>query len=391
MKSKDFLDEISGKSINFLVGAGASSGVVPTLWIESINKSYEDILSSQEYSEEQKNVLYYLWFTLWIRKTKISEKTSHNADILKSYCDFIDNLVRITNNEGYDKQKRVNIFTSNYDTFFELSFDNHAINNRLCFLNDGSRGFINKHMSTEDFYLSMSHSGMSDSFQRSIPMINLIKLHGSVTWVKDSDRIKVSIENEKFNDLVENNDKINDKIEGLGAINTLDSDLSSNFSIDTLETYLQDGSFTEEDLIDKIDRLNVLLGPDFEDFKILYDNLPVVNPTKRKFQETVFEQHYYQMLRLLSFELEKKNTVLIVFGFSFADEHILEIVRRSMVNPQLKIYVISYDEKSQQNAKRLLGNETRIEYLPKFNNTNPATIVTGNFEYLNSLLDGQRG
>ena len=71
-----------------------------------------------------------------------------------------------------------------------------------------------------------------------------------------------------------------------------------------------------------------------ESFYNLYKNFPVVNPTKEKFSDTVFQQHYYQLLRMLSFELEKQDSVLVVFGFSFADEHILEIVRRSIVNPK---------------------------------------------------------
>ena len=37
-----------------------------------------------------------------------------------------------------------------------------------------------------------------------------------------------------------------------------------------------------------------------------YRNFPVVNPTKEKFSDTVFQQHYYQLLRMLSFELENK-------------------------------------------------------------------------------------
>ncbi|MBJ6874306.1 hypothetical protein JG625_18730, partial [Vibrio cholerae] len=30
-----------------------------------------------------------------------------------------------------------------------------------------------------------------------------------------------------------------------------------------------------------------------------YNKLPIVNPTKWKFHETVFDEHYYQMLRLM--------------------------------------------------------------------------------------------
>ncbi|WP_369944530.1 hypothetical protein [Xanthomonas medicagonis] len=69
-----------------------------------------------------------------------------------------------------------------------------------------------------------------------------------------------------------------------------------------------------------------------------------MNPTKWKFHETVFEEHYYQMLRMLSFELERENSVLITFGFSFADEHILNLVKRSLSNPQLMVFVTCFNE-----------------------------------------------
>ena len=74
-----------------------------------------------------------------------------------------------------------------------------------------------------------------------------------------------------------------------------------------------------------------------------YELMPIVNPTKWKFHETVYEEHYYQMLRLLSYELEKPNAVLISFGFSFADEHILNLVMRSLSNPRLHVFVCCFN------------------------------------------------
>nr|WP_246217603.1 hypothetical protein [Paraburkholderia panacisoli] len=50
------------------------------------------------------------------------------------------------------------------------------------------------------------------------------------------------------------------------------------------------------------------------------------------------------MLRLLSYELEKPNAVLITFGFSFADEHILNLVMRSLSNPGLQVFVCCFNK-----------------------------------------------
>src|SRR5260221_8105593 len=71
----------------------------------------------------------------------------------------------------------------------------------------------------------------------------------------------------------------------------------------------------------------------------LFPYTTLFRSTKWKFHETVYEEHYYQMLRLLSYELEKPNAVLITFGFSFADEHILNLVMRSLSNPGLQVFV----------------------------------------------------
>src|SRR5690606_12391415 len=75
-----------------------------------------------------------------------------------------------------------------------------------------------------------------------------------------------------------------------------------------------------------------------------YKKIPIVNPTKWKFHETVFEEAYYQILRHLSFELERPNSILVTFGFSFADEHILSLVQRSLSNPTLTLYVCCFNE-----------------------------------------------
>ncbi|HHQ1157152.1 TPA: hypothetical protein ACSKO9_002892, partial [Listeria innocua] len=208
----NFLDEINGKNINFLIGSGASAGIIPTLWIDAFSRSFEELLTSKEYDEKQKIVLYYLWFILWVKKTQILEIDDQSKEFVEKYEIFISNLISLSNRDGFDKPKRVNIFTTNYDTLFELSFDKLASQNRLTFFNDGSRGFLKKYVSSENFYITAAHSGISDGFQRSIPTINLIKLHGSVTWKKDNEKIEMSLENRIFEELLKVAEEVNEKI-----------------------------------------------------------------------------------------------------------------------------------------------------------------------------------
>ena len=68
-KSLEFNEILSGKNINFLIGAGASATAYKTLNIlndKSNNTSLEDLLSSEEISDDNKKILYYWYFKEWI-------------------------------------------------------------------------------------------------------------------------------------------------------------------------------------------------------------------------------------------------------------------------------------------------------------------------------------
>lgn len=389
MNSDQFLKDIQGKNINFLIGSGASFGVIPTLWVQSLNMSFEDLLTSSEFEESQKKVLYFIWFELWIRKTKVVDfdksDMTHNQ-----YKRFIQNLIDFLNNEGFDRPKRVNIFTSNYDTLFEMTFDELSRENRLTYFNDGSRGFFKKYISTENYHLKISHSGMSDSFQREIPTINLLKIHGSVTWCNVNNEIEVNIENKAYKNLCDSSDEIKKIITDFND-NSSTSEDEKLLDPEKYEEFILYGSLDEKQLSDELAAIYKEAYEKVDSFYKLYKNFPVVNPTKEKFSDTVFQQHYYQLLRMLSFELEKQDSVLVVFGFSFADEHILEIVRRSIVNPKIKIYVIAFNKDAQAQIESKLGDlgGNIIEYLPSSSSPDGQEIK-GNFSYLNSLFDGKR-
>ena len=94
------------------------------------------------------------------------------------------------------------------------------------------------------------------------------------------------------------------------------------------------------------------------------------------------------MIRSFSYELERKNSVLIVFGFSFADEHIRELFLRSLLNPTLKVYIICFNKDTKEKMKVLLGNSTNITYLPN-KWTHNGSALAGDIEYLKHLLRGK--
>lgn len=83
----------------------------------------------------------------------------------------------------------------------------------------------------------------------------------------------------------------------------------------------------------------------------------LVNPAKQKFADTVLGLTYYELLRLFANELDRNNALLIAFGFSFADEHILEITKRALENPKLMVWICCYCE-DDLNTCRILFNAT---------------------------------
>ena len=57
-------------------------------------------------------------------------------------------------------------------------------------------------------------------------------------------------------------------------------------------------------------------------------------------------------MRLYSNALEKENSVLFVVGFSFADEHIATLTRRSAENnPTLKVIIFAYCDEEEESFK----------------------------------------
>ena len=76
------------------------------------------------------------------------------------------------------------------------------------------------------------------------------------------------------------------------------------------------------------------------------------------------------MLKHLCFELEKPNSILITFGFSFADEHILNMVKRSLSNPTLQMFVCCYNDKEYETLKEIFNSFNNVEFIRHVNNLN---------------------
>jgi len=337
--------KLHDKNINFLIGSGASASYIPTLKIND-NKTYEDILTDDNYSEI-KNFIYYQYYKNILKKSfcLVPEDPIMRTTRLKTlsaYQKFIDNIVHLINKKGANQIRRANIFTTNYDLFFENASDRSLRNSTNFIFNDGARGLNKRYLQISNFHTSTWHQGTNDLYKFEIPTINLIKMHGSVSWNKIND------------EKIEVNYPINFPTELEIELDVLDI----NTAVDLVDFFsiAQTGK----------ESLN-LEGKDeeaLERFRVEYNKLAIVNPTKTKFEETVFQQHYYQSLRLLSYELEKPQTVLICFGFSFKDEHIREIISRSLSNPSLIVYVFCYKNSDKYTIGELISNKKVIFIYP---------------------------
>ena len=361
---------IRGKNVNFLIGAGASVPMYPSLSFGKEFPSFEDVASHINISKQAKLVLYIYYFLRWIEPMGVSgeefRRKYSDDKVFLNYKKLIEFFYDYLQCESNETPKRINVFSTNYDLLFERAFDDFLFNNPLIYFNDGSRGVFTKYVSNKNFYLNVTHSGYNDNYRREVPTVNLFKLHGSLSWKLFKERIIVSEKNDIIIKIKEFINELNINLKQVDDIVTNSKNEDVNVFVETLNRNVSELQLDDELL---------------NDFYNAYSELPIINPNKYKFFETVSEQHYYQSIRSFSYELERKQSILIVFGFSFADEHIRDIFERSLLNPELQVILISYDEEGQKVMKELFGGYKNITFLPENINN-----CKGDFNYLLSLL-----
>jgi hypothetical protein len=89
----------------------------------------------------------------------------------------------------------------------------------------------------------------------------------------------------------------------------------------------------------------------------------IILPNLRKFHTTLTDRIYYDLLRLFSKAFDRENAVLMTFGFSFADEHILDVTRRGLRNPTSQLIIFSYDDKSAADYKSKFEKHRNVTIL----------------------------
>jgi hypothetical protein len=354
---KKFVELLTGNRVNLLIGAGTSSDIIPTLSIPGTNLSLVDLLESEQIIQENREKLIVYYYHKWVLAGETQNIRKHICyeEVLNEYVEFILSLINFLSNESTNSPRRINIFTTNFDPVFEMVFDEILEKDEVdCFFCDGGRGFVKRRFSTKNFYLNVTHSGYFDKYKREIPTINLLKMHGSITWMNTSGLIEFDPTDSTY--VIK---KINKAVEIIGkdAIDLIDEAI---YSKNTSENGNNNQPFTEiNSRLNQVEVEKKKLGASLNELK----DLPIINPMSWKFEHTVFDENYYQLIRSLSYELENENSVLIALGSSFSDPHINNIIKRSLTNPKLLPIFICYDKESLEKIKKEFPNK-QCRFLP---------------------------
>jgi len=324
---------IENGNINFLVGSGISSKYLSVLG--NIEVLLTELKFESRFDDQQKKVI-----KVSILKKFFDEVIVKNINLLGDCTDptantvidtyieclrlWIDILLKRRNGL---LNKQANIFTSNYDVFFEKAFDQLGVE-----FNDGFTGRFVQLFKTSNFSKLIFKKSLQYGNIAEIPLFNLFKVHGSLTWCKEGQNVVYS---------------------DLSIVKKIQQDFK-----DLTDLIPIDGSWKKasEIVIDTTKKYSVTTR--MQEFLDRYGNLAIINPTKLKFEDSVLDCNFYDLLRIFSNELEKENTALFVFGFSFADEHIAKIVKRAVdSNPTLKVYIFAFDYSAKDEITVNIGSD----------------------------------
>lgn len=278
--NKEFKEIIQSGHINLLIGSGCSLDYLTTL-NDIENRMNEDATKEQAQKEyfqlinKSKSVLDESLETVVTEQEKLTQTRKNYDSFLNLWANIISSRsLHIVN-------KQINIFTTNFDMFIEDSCERLGIP-----YNDGFSGQIKPVFSVANFNKVQKYKSLQFDNTSDVPLFNIIKLHGSLSWREDGGKITYS-----------------------------------------------DGAHIKSDLGTKA-------GAEFVEG---YKKIAVINPNAEKHFETVLDTNYASMLRKFTLELEKENSVLLIMGFSLADKHIKNLLYGVMqTNPTLIVIFFSY-------------------------------------------------
>lgn len=327
---------IQSAHVNFLYGSGLSRPYLSVLgriekWLTELNEMRQSKENNTEFTIVEASVLkQYFDTVIFPNYSPTGKEYEITIDQYRRFLSIWNGILNKRNNSLISKQ--INLFTTNIDILLERAAMGHGVE-----LNDGFQGSIEQVFEEDSFQKTISKTSLHFQNVTDIPVFNLIKIHGSINWREEDDYIKNDIGLKALADIKTALDKIDKE----NFISTTRTDAAGN----TIER-----SLTE--MLGEADNMFWVNKNDYDVFFDAYRKLVMINPTKRKFKESVVDHHFYELMRQYSNNLEKENTLLFVSGFSFADEHITDITLRSAnTNPTLQVIVFAFSDSDGETIK----------------------------------------
>ena len=327
---------IESSNINFLIGSGISHP-----FLEILNTIEDDLTTAEDDNNEDRvaELKKEYFEKCMLGNLEIVDEVDNETkdQVLNNYQSFYKAInYLLLKREDTILTKQVNIFTTNIDIFSEKALEESEIE-----FNDGFSGRFNPRYNAINF--KKSYFKKSSHFENTseIPIFNILKLHGSLSWKQGNENI------------------------------LLDKEL----------THIRD---VQEQIEDDI------LEEEQDAFFEKYSKLMIINPTKQKFEDTVLKRLYYDLFRIYSNELEKENSILFVMGFSFADEHIQSLTLQVVnSNPTLIVYIFSHSS-TENEIFELMKNSAKnknIKILYPINEETKYDLETITQQYFLKMID----
>jgi hypothetical protein len=277
---KEIKEIIQSGHINLLIGSGCSSYYLSML-NDIEQKMNDDATREAAQKDYYKIIKKSKAITDASRLSRPSNKLNNAKNNYDLFLGFWAEI--ISRRSLHIVNKQVNIFTTNFDMFIEDSCERIGIP-----YNDGFSGQINRVFNIANYNKIQKYKSLQFDNTSDIPVFNIFKMHGSVSWRAKNDKIIYS-----------------------------------------------DGSHIPDGLHHKTN----------DEFLQGYSKIAVVNPNAEKHFETVLDINYAAMLRKFTLELEKENSILLIFGFSMNDTHIRDLLYSVLKsNPTLIVLYFSYNQ-----------------------------------------------
>ena len=315
---------IQSGALNFLFGSGASFPAIATAG--NIEAEIDaDLMLGLDEDADKKSFTFLEAINAINRQFLVGAPGADAIAVRERYQRFVrilDGMLFARKSQLLARQAAV--FTTNYDLFLEDAVA--AVPGVV--LNDGfdrSAPLATPAFAPERYFDRIYRSSSPLGRSTEVPTINLVKLHGSLSWRRQADEVVARV-----------------SPVAAPAAGTIDAAAPRS-------AYLED---------------HVLILPNV-----------------RKFHSTLMERIYYDLLRLFARCLEVDNAVLLAFGFSFVDKHILDLTRRSLRNPTAQLIVVAFDSAATESFETMFASHRNVTIVA------PAAGATIDFTRLNDILE----